>query len=125
MRKSHIVVSILTFLGLAALIGLHVFASCVLAMGIVASYGTSMRILLGRAVGRTVAATITSMTLALITLTIGVGLVFLWSLTLQQPFLPSLSLWSAIFGGGATWALVAMGCEEQGHELKALRAIYE
>lgn len=123
MRKSDIVISILMFLGLAALIGWHVFASCLLAIGIVASYGVSMRILLSSQVGRNVAATVASTTLALAAIAGGVGLVSLWALTLQYPFLSSLSLWSAIFGGGATWALVATWFEEQGNGMKALRAI--
>ena len=124
MRKSHIVASILTFLGLAAVMGPHVLAGCLLAISIVASYGVSARLLLGQHVGRNVAATVASTTLALAGLAGSIGLVSLWALVLQYPFLSSLSLWAAIFGGSATWALVATWIEEQGYGLKALRAIH-
>ncbi len=124
MRKSHIVASMMTFLGLAAVMGLHVFAGCVLAISIVASYGISARLLLGRHVGRNVAATIASTTLAMAAIAGGIGLVSLWAVVLQYPFLSSLSLWAAIFGGSATWALLATWLEEQGYGLRTLRAIH-
>jgi len=123
MRKGYIVGSILTFLGLAAVIGVHVFASCLLAIGIVASYGLSVRALLSRRVGQYVASTLASITVALVALTLGAGLVSLWATVLEYPFLSGLTVWSAIFGGGATWALIATWCEEHGHSPKALRAI--
>ena len=124
MRKSHIVVSILTFLGLAAVIGTHVLASCFVAMGIVASYGAGARILLRPRVGRSVVATLISMTLALAAIASGAALVYLWSLLLAFPFPASLAIWSAIFGGGAAWALLATWLEEHGKKLKTLRAIH-
>jgi len=123
MRKSHIVASILTFLGLAAVTGMHVLVGCLLAISIVASYGVSARLLLSRQVGRNVAATVASTTLALAAIAGGIFLVSLWALVLHYPFLSSLSLWAAIFGGSASWALIATWFEEQGYSLKALRAI--
>ena len=123
MRKSHIVVSILALLGLAAAIGWQVFASCLLAIGIVASYGVSMQILLNRRVGAQVLVTVASTTLALVAIVAGVGLISLWGIVLQYPFLSSLALWSAIFAGCASWALVATWLEEQGRSARVLRAV--
>jgi hypothetical protein len=123
MRKDKIVVAVLSFLVLAAVIGFNVLASCLLALGIVSAYGLCLRLLLRTRVGESVAVTVTSALLALAAVSSGAGLVYLWGLALRQPFLWSLSLWSAIFASGSIWALTAMWFEEHGRAPKALRGI--
>lgn len=123
MRKDHIVVSVLSFLGLAAVIGINVFASCLLAMGIVTAYGLSLQLLLRRRVGESVTVTVASTVLALGAIGAGAGLVYLWAAALQQPFFWGLSLWSAILASGATWALLAMWLEERNRDHHLLRGI--
>jgi hypothetical protein len=123
MRKSDIVISILSLLGLAGLIGPHVLASCLLALGIVATYGISARMLLDPPVGRHLPATVLSATAALGALATGALMVSLWARVLHQPFLWSLALWSAIFAAGSTWALAAMWLEAHGRGPKVLRAV--
>jgi hypothetical protein len=123
MKKSDIVISILAFLGMAGVIGPHVLASCLLALGIVATYGISARMLLDPPVGRRLPAPILSAVAACAALSSGAMMVSLWARVLHQPFLWSLALWSAIFAVGSTWALAAMWLETHGRGPKVLRAV--
>jgi hypothetical protein len=123
MRKDMIGLSVLAFLGLAGVIGLNVFASCLLAVAIVGAWCASLRLLLGSGVGHDVLVTVASTTAATLAIVSGGGLIYLWSLALDQPFLWSLSLWSGILACGATWAIAAMWCEQQGRHLQLLRGI--
>jgi hypothetical protein len=123
MRKDMIGLSVLTFLGLAGVIGLNVFASCLLAVGIVGAWCTSLRLLVSSRVGQDVLVTVASTAGATLAIAGGGGLIYLWSLALNQTFLWSLSLWSGILACGATWAIAAMWCEQHGRHLRLLRGI--